>query len=178
MSFKSVLGMIILILAISMMYAVATWAKQDVIASQIYYASKQMWTIYLPNVHGSGAIDHMEMLREWHVSTGDGAISASLTATPGYAGQAIQLNYNLGSEKVDNWAQLRRDFVQPFELKGESIRLYYRGIARNTLQVGLVSESGENYFAIPSWPGVTHVPQWTFATWDVREFYTSVTSTE
>jgi hypothetical protein len=65
---------------------------------------------------------------------------------------------------------MRRDFDPPLDLSaGDHLRFFYQGATRNTLEVGLVSLAGENYFG-RSWPNVTYVPWWTYATWDLRDF--------
>ena len=62
--------------------------------------------------------DHMETVGDWQALMGNGAISATLTAVSGYSGQALQLNYNLGTTP-GAWAQLRRDFNPPLNLSAD-----------------------------------------------------------
>ena len=115
------------------------------------------------------SIDHLETVGEWHVLAGNGAISAALTTTAGYAGQALRLAYNLGTQP-GAWVQLRRDFNPPLDLAAfDHIRFWHHGTATNTLEIGLVSSASQNYFA-SSWNEATQVPWWTYATWDLRDF--------
>jgi len=82
------------------------------------------------------------------------------------------LRYSLTTTRgiTDNWVQLRRDFDPPLDLSGcDHVRFFHRGTAPHTLQVGLTSVEGQNYFA-RSWNEAAHVPQWTYATWDVHDF--------
>lgn len=115
-------------------------------------------------------IDHMEVVTRWNVGMGNGAISATLTNTSGYSGQAVQLSYNLGVT-IGAWVQLRRDFSPALDLSVcDHLRLFYRGTTTNTLQVGLVSATDhKNYFS-SNWDQVTQVPWWTYATWDFQDF--------
>jgi len=115
------------------------------------------------------SIDPMEQIGDWQASWGNGAISASLSVVPGLNGQALQLNYNLGTA-TGAWVQLRRNFNPALNLSsGDHLRFYYQGTRRNTLEVGLTSRDGGNYFA-SAWNSVTHVPWWTYATWDYQDF--------
>ena len=119
-------------------------------------------------------IDSMETVEHWHVVSGTDAISAILVPVTGYNGQAIQLSYNLSttaSITADNWVQLRRDFTQPIILPtGAHLRFYHQGTTTNTLQIGLVSADGQNYFSFDM-NNVTHVPWWTYVTWDIQGFH-------
>jgi hypothetical protein len=111
----------------------------------------------------------MDIVNGWYVMMGNGAISATLTTVPGYQDQAIQLSYNLGTAE-GAWVQLRRDFPTTLDLSaGDHIRFFHRGTTTNTLEVGLVSTVGENYFGT-SWNEATHVPWWPYATWDFQDF--------
>ena len=106
---------------------------------------------------------------DWQVSWGNGAMLRTPTIVPGLNGQALQLNYNLGTAK-GAWVQLRRDYNSGLDISGgDHLRFYYRGTTTNTLEVGLTSRDAENYFA-SSWNSVTQVPWWTYATWDYRDF--------
>ena len=68
-----------------------------------------------------------------------------------------------------NWVQLRRDFDPPLDLSaGDHLRFFRQGTMTNTLEVGLVI-SDTNYIARP-WNKATHVPWWTYGTWDFRDF--------
>lgn len=114
-------------------------------------------------------IDSLEVVGDWCVITGSGAISATLMTVTGHAGQALQLSYNLGITP-GAWVQLRRDFSPSLDLSaGDHLRFFHRGTTSNTLEVGLVSAAGENYFGSP-WDRATHVPTWTYATWNFRDF--------
>ncbi len=114
-------------------------------------------------------IDSMETVGDWYVMMGNGAISATLSAVPGCTGQALQLDYNLGTS-TGAWVQLCRDFDPPLDLSsGDHLRFSHRGTTVNTLEVGLVSSAGENYFGV-SWNEATHVPWCTRATWDLLDF--------
>jgi hypothetical protein len=118
---------------------------------------------------GGTSIDHMEIIGDWRVSWGNGALPPTLTVVPGLNGQALQLNYDLGSE-TGAWVQMRREFNPGLNLAGgDHLRFYYQGTTANTLEVGLTSRDEGNYFASP-WNTVTHVPWWTYATWDYRDF--------
>ena len=114
-------------------------------------------------------IDFMEEVGDWYVMMGYGAISATLTTVTGCTDQAVQLSYNLGATS-GAWVQLRRDFNLPLDLSaGDHLRFFHRGTTTNTLEVGLVSTTGENYFG-SSWNEATHVPWCTYATWDFQDF--------
>ena len=118
---------------------------------------------------GGTSIDHMETIGDWRVSWGNGAIAPTATVTPGLNGQALQLNYNLGTAK-GAWVQLRRDYNSGLDISGgDHLRFYYRGTTTNTLEVGLTSHAGENYIA-SSMNSVTQAFWWTYATWDYRDF--------
>ena len=118
---------------------------------------------------GGTSIDHMETIGAWQVSRGNGAISATSTIVPGLNGQAIRLDYNLGTAK-GAWVQLRRDYSSGLDISGgDHLRFYYRGTTTNALEVGLTSRAGENYIA-SSMNSVTQAPWWTYATWDYRDF--------
>ena len=121
-------------------------------------------------------IDDMENVTEWQVGMGDSAISATLTSVPGYIGQAIQLNYHLSATSgiTNNWVQLVYNFVASDTLSTTShIRFYYRGNVTNTLQIGLISTTGEIYFSSDI-NKVTHVPTWTYITWDLQSLRNDV----
>jgi hypothetical protein len=114
-------------------------------------------------------IDSMESIGDWHELMGSGAISTSLITVDGYNNKAIELSYDLGSSK-GAWAQIRCDFATPINISnGDHIRFYYKGTAKNTLEIGLVSGDDQNYFA-GSWQSVTHMPKFTYATWDLQDF--------
>jgi hypothetical protein len=118
---------------------------------------------------GGVIIDSMENAGFWTPLTGNGAVSAAFSSVPGYQGQAIQLNYDLGST-TGAYAQLRRDFATPLDLSAaDHLRFFFKGTAANTLEVGLVSDAGENYFAT-GWSHVTHVGWWAQGIWDLRDF--------
>ena len=119
---------------------------------------------------GGISIDHMETIGGWQVSKGNGAISVtSPTIVPGLNGQALQLNYNLGTAK-GAWVQLRYDYNPGLDISGgDHLRFYYTGTTTNTLEVGLTSSEPGNYLA-SSWNSVTQVPWWTYATWGYRDF--------
>jgi len=113
-------------------------------------------------------IDPMEAVGDWYVMMGNGAVSATLATAVGYAGQAVQLKYNLGVTP-GAWVQLRRDFDPPLDLSaGDHLRFFHQGTTTNTLEVGLVV-SDTNYFATP-WRKAAHVPWWAYITWDFRDF--------
>ena len=114
-------------------------------------------------------IDSMEEVGDWYVMMGNGAISATLTTVTGCTDQAVQLSYNLGVTS-GAWVQLRHDFDPPLDLSaGDHLRFFHRGTTTNTLEVGLVSITDENYFG-SSWNEATHVPWWTYAMWDFQDF--------
>jgi|GEM_PF-1855041 len=115
-------------------------------------------------------IDDMDNTGDWQLLLGGGAITATVTAVDGYDnGQAIQLNYDLGTTP-GAWVQVRRDFDPPLDLStGDHLRFLYHGTTPNALEVGLVSPANENYFG-SSWNEATHVPWWTYATWDFQDF--------
>jgi len=115
----------------------------------------------------------MEEVGDWWVVIGGGAISATLTTVPGLQGLALQLDYNLGTS-TGAWVQLRRDFDPPLDLSaGDHLRFFHTGTTPNTLEVGLVHGS-QNYFG-SGWNEATHVPWWTYATWDFQDFRTMET---
>ena len=106
-------------------------------------------------------IDSMESVGDWSPAT--------LISVAGYKGQAVQLNYDLG-HTTGAYVQLRRDFNPPLDLSsGDHLRFFYKGTAPNSLEVGLVSVDGHNYFNT-YWKSATHVPGWTYATWDFQNF--------
>jgi len=114
-------------------------------------------------------IDSMESIGGWRELMGSGAVSSSLITVDGYNNKAIELSYDLGSSK-GVWAQIRCDFNPPIDMShGDHIRFYYKGTAKNTLEIGLVSGDDQNYFA-GSWQSVTHMPKFTYATWDLKDF--------
>jgi len=137
-------------------------------------SSEKSAPVMLPLVPPCGTldgatIDSMELAGNWHVVMGDGAISATLTTVTGYSGQAVQLSYNVGVTQ-GAWVQLSRDFSPTLNLSaGDHLRFFYRGTATNTLQVGLVSATGENYFS-SDWGQTTQASWWTYATWDLQDF--------
>jgi len=114
-------------------------------------------------------IDHMETVGDWHVWMGNGAISATLTTVPGFNGQALRLDYNLGMTP-GAYVQLVREF-NPFRnlSAGDHLRFFHQGTTVNTLEVGMTSDAGENYFGRP-WKDAAHFPWWTHATWDFQDF--------
>lgn len=118
------------------------------------------------------SIDHMEIVGDWKRGTGGGATCTPLTVVPGHDGQAIRLDCNLGTS-FGAYGQLRRDFTPshpPLDLSGgDHLRFLYRGTMTNTLEVGLTSEAGANYFTTP-WNNSTQVPWWTYGTWDFQDF--------
>jgi hypothetical protein len=115
------------------------------------------------------SIDHLDAVGNWQVATGNGAISATLTTTVGYTGQALRLDYNLGTNP-GAWVQLRRDFNPTLDLSAhDHVRFWHHGTLTNTIEIGLVSSVGQNYFA-SSWNEAAQVPWWTYATWDVQDF--------
>lgn len=118
---------------------------------------------------GGIAIDHMEAVGNWQAGLGNGAVSATLTIVPGTNGQAIRLSYNLGTTP-GAYVQLRRDFGPTLNLSaGDHLRFFHKGTTTNTLEVGLTSDAGENYFG-SGWKEATQVPWWTYATWDFQDF--------
>lgn len=120
-------------------------------------------------VLGGSSIDHLDAVGAWQVSAGNGAISATLTTTVGYAGQALRLDYNLGTNP-GAWVQLRRDFNPALDLSAaDQVRFWHHGTLTNTLEIGLVSAADQNYFA-SSWNEAAQVPWWTYATWDLQDF--------
>jgi hypothetical protein len=121
------------------------------------------------DVVSGSSIDPLEAVGDWHILSGNGAISAALTTTMGYAGQALRLDYNLGTNP-GAWVQLRRDFNPPLDLSAfDHVRFWQRGTATNTLEIGLTSFANQNYFA-SAWNEATQVPWWTYATWDLQDF--------
>ena len=115
------------------------------------------------------SIDHMESAGGWHFSSSDLTVTVTPTIVSGLNGQALQLDYNLGTAK-GAWVQMRRDYSSGLDISGgDHLRFYYRGTITNTLEVGLTSGEPQNYFA-SSWNSVTQVPWWTYATWDYRDF--------
>ena len=115
------------------------------------------------------SIDHMDQIGAWHISRGNGAIYVTPTIVSGLSGQALKLDYNLGTAK-GAWVQLRRDYSPGLDISaGDHLRFYYTGTTTNTLEVGLTSGEPANYFA-SSWSSVTQVPWWTHATWGYRDF--------
>jgi uncharacterized protein (TIGR03437 family) len=118
---------------------------------------------------GGAVVDAMESVGDWRVMLGNGAVSGSLSSVPGCQGQAVQLAYNLGAQQ-GAWVQLRRDFAVPLDLSaGDHLRFVYRGTARNTIEIGLVSSDGQNYFA-SAWNEASGVPTCSYATWDLKDF--------
>ncbi|MBZ0292534.1 MAG: terpene cyclase/mutase family protein [Anaerolineae bacterium] len=114
-------------------------------------------------------VDSMETTGDWSVISGGGAISGSLSSVSGYNGQALQLNYDLGTNP-GAWVQVRRDFNPPLDWSaGDHLRFLHMGTAANTVEIGLVSAAGENFFG-SSWNEASHVPWWTYATWDFKDF--------
>jgi hypothetical protein len=120
-------------------------------------------------VLNGSSIDPLDAVGAWQVSTGNGAISATLTTTVGYAGQALRLDYNLGTNS-GAWVQLRRDFNPALDLSAhDHVRFWHHGTTTNTIEIGLVSAADQNYFA-SSWNEAAQVPWWTYATWDLQDF--------
>lgn len=118
---------------------------------------------------GGTTIDAMDSTSAWRVLMGNGAISGSLTTVSGCRGLAVQLNYDLGATQ-GAWAQLRRDFSPPLDLSaGDHLRFLYRGAARNTIEIGLVSTDDQIYFA-NSWNEAAGMPVCGYATWDLKDF--------
>ena len=114
-------------------------------------------------------IDHMEAVGNWQIGMGNGAISATTMTVPGYNGQAIRLNYNLGTTP-GAYVQIVRTFSPTLDLSaGDHLRFFHQGTTTNTLEVGLTSDAGMNYFG-SGWKEATHVPWWTYATWDFQDF--------
>ena len=113
-------------------------------------------------------IDNMDDDQYWQVLLGNGAINASISVVEGHGGgQAIQLDYDLGSEP-GAWVQIKREFSEPLDLSvGDHLKFYYRGTASNTLEVGFVDFDG-NYFVCP-WHEATKT-HWTYGTWDFQDF--------
>ncbi|MBL8162984.1 MAG: hypothetical protein JNJ61_13435 [Anaerolineae bacterium] len=116
-------------------------------------------------------INPMERLQGWNTLTGNGAISVFLQTTHGFTGHGIQLAYDLGSNN-GAWVQMRLDFPVPRALTGgDHLRFYYYGSARNTIEIGLVSDTNQNYFG-SSWNEAAGTPWWSVATWDINDFRT------
>jgi hypothetical protein len=117
-------------------------------------------------------IDDMDEIDGWQASHSPGASVSLPSLVPGHTGQAIQIDYDLGST-TGAYVQLRHDFISPINLSGgDHLRFWYRGTTTNTLEVGLVSKVDDgylNYFSTP-WPNVTHVGWWTYGTWDLQDF--------
>jgi hypothetical protein len=103
-------------------------------------------------------------------------ITGSLALVSGQAaGQALQLTYNLGSTK-GAWVQFRRNFNPNALLDlsaGDHLRFLHRGMQPNSIEVRLVwldnNNVEHNYFA-SGWSKATHIPWWTHATWDYKDF--------
>ena len=115
------------------------------------------------------SIDHMESAWGWHFSSSDLTVTVTPTIVSGLNGQALRLDYNLGTAK-GAWVQMRRDYSSGLDISGgDHLRFYYRGTITNTLEVGMTSGEPRNYFA-SFWNSVTQVPWWTYATWDYRDF--------
>jgi hypothetical protein len=120
------------------------------------------------------SLDHMDAVGGWEVRRSENSVAGSLRAVPGTTGRALKLTYDLGTppenpKAAKPWVQIRRDFASPVDISSfDHFRLRYRGTRRNSLEVGLVSDAGVNYFAHLS--SVTHVPWWTYAIWDRRSF--------
>ncbi len=134
-------------------------------------SNKQNFTNDFPNCSPpSGTIiDSMESIGDWHTSMGNGAISCTLSIVDGYQKNAIELKYDLGILK-GAWVQIRYDFNPPLNLSdGDHIRFYYKGTTKNTLEIGMVSNADQNYFA-SNWESVTHISNFTYATWDLQDF--------
>ena len=118
---------------------------------------------------GGTSIDHMESAGGWRFGSSDLTVRVTPTIVSGINGQALRLDYNLGTAK-GAWVQLRRDYSSGLDISGgDHLRFYYTGTATNTLEVGLTSGEPKNYFA-SSWNSVTQAPWWTYATWDYRDF--------
>ncbi len=114
-------------------------------------------------------IDSMEDTGNWEIGMGNGAIAATLTVVSGYNGQAIRLDYNLGIT-TGAYVQLKLVPTSTIDLSsGDHLRFFHQGTTTNTLEVGLVSDVGGNYFG-SEWREATHVPWWTYATWDFQDF--------
>lgn len=156
-----------LILALVLL-AVGTWSPASA-ASQ-----SQSPAAALPPVDpacgllGGITIDAMESTDGWSKSTGNSAISVALKTGPGFANLGFQVDYNLGSTP-GAYVQIKREYNIPLDLSTyDHLRFLYKGNAKNTMEVGLVTADG-NYFATP-WNNVTHVGWWTYATIDLHDF--------
>lgn len=112
----------------------------------------------------------------WHIEWGDGAAMPVLETVSGYNGQALRLTYDLGSTK-GAWVQVHRDFATAQDWSdGDHLRFIHQGTQPNSIEIGLVSNEVltppdyPNYFG-SSWNSSTHVPWWTYATWDLKDFF-------
>jgi hypothetical protein len=116
-------------------------------------------------------IDPMNSTDNWDIGWGGGASPPVISIVPGYTGSALKMDYNLGSIK-GGYVQIIQEFDTPQDWSGrDHLRFYYTGTAKNTLQIGLVYITGDppNYFGT-DFTGVTHIPWWTYATWDFKDF--------
>lgn len=119
-------------------------------------------------------INSMNSTTGWNVGAGNGASAPQLTTTSGYTGTAVQMNYNLGTNK-GAWAQMRIDFNPPLDISaGDHLRFIYTGTGDNSIEIGMVSTenpqiTSPNYFA-SSWNRAANVPWWAYATWDYQDF--------
>jgi hypothetical protein len=90
-------------------------------------------------------------------------VTGSVAPIAGYTDTALQLSYDLGSDK-DNWAQVRCEFDPPLDLSAyDHLRLDWQGdpIQANRLEMGVTSrkESVTRNFIV-GYPHVTHRSWW------------------
>ncbi|MGC1376531.1 MAG: carbohydrate binding domain-containing protein, partial [Anaerolineales bacterium] len=88
--------------------------------------------------------------------------TANTTLIAGYSDKALQLNYDLGSAG-GNWAQVICHFASPLDLSAyDHLRIDWRGdpAAANSLEVGLVDDTGNNFFDRIAYENVTEHAWW------------------
>jgi hypothetical protein len=154
------------------MFLIALFIGNDASFMILQAQPAQAETFHFPacnNAPCETVLDSMGSTAGWQILMGGGAVSASFSVVEGYQGQGLQLNYDLGNTE-GAWVQLRRDFDPELNLSGgDHIRFFYTGNRKNSLQTGLVTAANEIYFS-SKYHGSTHVPWWTYATWDSRAF--------
>ncbi|MBZ0276750.1 MAG: hypothetical protein K8I60_11420 [Anaerolineae bacterium] len=109
----------------------------------------------------------------WQTGSGNGGVITDFSVVPGYNGQALQVTYDLGTTK-GAWVQIYHNFDPAVNWSaGDHVRFIHKGTQPNSLEIGLVSSEnipGPNYFG-SSWNASSHIPWWTYATWDLKDFY-------
>ncbi len=117
-------------------------------------------------------IDEGEDSVTWRLNQGNGGIAEGLQLVSGVRGYALELAYDLGTQ-YGAWAQLQKQFSTPIDLQNhDHLRFFYRGTTKNALEVGVITQDGRTYFATKI-NDVTHQPQFTYVTFDLRDFKNS-----